>query len=63
MQREQDAADVGYELGIMQLLKTREQEAEAKANRLAAMVTYMWNSRSWRMTAPLRRLDAVLRRS
>jgi hypothetical protein len=59
----QSAADVGYELGIMQLLKAREKETEASASRLAALVTYMWNSRSWRMTAPLRRLDAILRRS
>jgi hypothetical protein len=60
--RELRAAEVCYELETGQLLRTRELEAEARADRLSSMVSYMWNSRSWRMTAPLRRLDALLRR-
>jgi hypothetical protein len=56
--REQKAQEVRYELNIMEhsnAIKTRAMEAEA-------LVDYMRNSRSWRMTAPLRRLHSALRR-
>jgi len=56
--REQKALEVRYELNIMEhsnAIKTRAMEAEA-------LVDYMENSRSWRMTAPLRRLNSALRR-
>jgi DNA-binding beta-propeller fold protein YncE len=57
-QREQRALDVKYELKIMEhsnAMKTRAMEAEA-------LVDSMRESRSWRMTAPLRRLHSALRR-
>jgi DNA-binding beta-propeller fold protein YncE len=57
-QREQRALEVRCELNIMEhsnALKTKVMEAEA-------LVESMRNSRAWRMTAPLRRLNAALRR-
>jgi hypothetical protein len=56
--REQKALDVRYELNIMEhsnAMKTRAMEAEA-------LVDSMTESRSWRLTAPLRRLHSALRR-
>ena len=56
--REQRALELRYELHILEqnnLTKARAREAEASLD-------YMRNSRSWRMTAPLRRLDSVWRR-
>jgi hypothetical protein len=57
-QRHQSALDVRYELSIMEqsnAMKTRALEAEA-------LVDSNKNSRSWRLTAPLRRLHSALRR-
>jgi DNA-binding beta-propeller fold protein YncE len=55
------AADVRYELNVIEdqhrLAKGYSQLAESRAT-----LTYMLNSRSWRITAPLRRLDELLRR-
>ncbi len=65
-QREQSAVDIAYELHILQQLKeahTKAKEALTKAKEALALLGYVNNSKSWRLTAPLRRLHSVLRRS
>jgi hypothetical protein len=55
-QREQNWLAIEYELHI---LRRREEERK----QLFTSLNHVKNSKSWRITAPLRRLDSVLRRS
>lgn len=54
-QREQRALEVRYELHVLEQAEFGNIEAKAS-------VAYMQNSRSWRITAPLRRLDSAFKR-
>jgi hypothetical protein len=58
--------DVGTELELLVqqrgALRAASEQVSTVASELAAAVNYMQTSRSWRLTAPLRRLHSVLRR-
>lgn len=53
---------VRYELLVQAEADEARERAEADAERVRAMLSEIVNTRAWRLTAPLRRLRAVLRR-
>ena len=55
------ALDLSHELGLMEV-NQRNAEAAAKDARARERLEYLENSRSWRFTAPLRRLMRAVRR-
>ncbi len=57
-QREQRALEVRYELYILE----QDHLTEARARKAKTLLDYMTNSKSWRITAPFRRLHSPWRR-
>ncbi|MES1255974.1 MAG: hypothetical protein ABUS56_10225 [Acidobacteriota bacterium] len=57
--QEHRAVELGYELHVLE----RRAELHGKIRRLFALLGYMNHSKSWRITAPLRRLHSALRGS
>jgi hypothetical protein len=60
--RAQKRLDVGTELDLHVTRRGASERVSNVASELAAAVEYMQASRSWRLTAPLRRLHSVFRR-